>query len=222
MASSHDLTQAQRRILAATFERESGFFLTGGAALVGYHLHHRFTDDLDLFTLDDDCFERGPHVMHAVAEALGGSLEVRQDAPGFRRYALTLPDGAVVVDLVRERVTQRCEVKPAVDGVRVDPPEEILANKLCAIVGRLEERDLVDVMALEWAGYSVEEALAPALAKDGGCTPATLAWLLSEIRVDPGVALPGGVDPVHLAAYLRDLVVRMRRAALPDDPARED
>ena len=137
MASSHSLTAAQQRILAETFARESGFFLTGGAALVGYHLHHRTTDDLDLFTLDDAAFERGPFVIRAVAEALGGRLDVRQQAPGFHRYALALPDDTVIVDLVLERVQQRCEVKPVVDGVRVDPPEEILANKLCAITGRM-------------------------------------------------------------------------------------
>ena len=43
------------------------------------------------------------------------------------------------------------------------------------LVGRAEERDLIDVMFLEGAGYSVEAALPGALAKDGGCTRATLA-----------------------------------------------
>jgi nucleotidyltransferase AbiEii toxin of type IV toxin-antitoxin system len=46
---------------------------------------------------------------------------------------------------------------------------EILANKLTAIVGRAEKRDLIDVMLLERAGYSIEAALPAALAKDGGC-----------------------------------------------------
>ena len=215
MASSHSLTAAQRRILAATFEREQGFFLTGGGALVGYHLHHRTTDDLDLFTLDPDAFERGPHVIAAVASVVGGRLEVRQDAPGFRRYAVELADGTVIVDLVLERVHQACSEKPIHDGILVDPPEEILANKLCAIVGRLEERDLVDVMALEHAGYRVEDALPHALAKDGGCTPANLAWRLSEIRIPDEAVLPGGIVGRDLAAFVRDLVARLRRAAMP-------
>jgi predicted nucleotidyltransferase component of viral defense system len=215
MASSGSLTAAQRRILAATFAREQGFFLTGGAALVGYHLHHRTTDDLDLFTLDEAAFERGPYVIAAVAAAEGGKLEVRQDAPGFRRYAIEIEGETVVVDLVLERVRQAYEDKPVHDGIAVDPPEEIVANKLCAIVGRLEERDLVDVMALERAGYRVEDALAHALAKDGGCTPANLAWLLSEIRIPSDARLPGGVAGRELSDFVADLVVRLRRAALP-------
>lgn len=104
------------------------------------------------------------------------------------------------------------------EGVAVDPPEEILANKLCAIVGRLEERDLVDVMALERAGYRVEDALAHAFAKDGGCTPANLAWLLSEMRIPDDVVLPGGVLGRDLGAFVRDLVVRLRRIAMPNAP----
>ena len=96
-----------------------------------------------------------------------------------------------------------------------DAPEEILANKLCAIVGRLEERDLVDVMALKHAGYRVEDALADALAKDGGCTPARLAWLLSEMTIPADVTVVGGVSGAELAKYIDDLVVRLRRLALP-------
>ncbi len=182
MASSEprfDLSALQRDVLEEFFRRERGFFLTGGGALVGYHLHHRLTDDLDLFTLDAGAYERSLHVLPAVAEALGGRLEVRQDAPGYRRYALTKGAETLVVDVVRERVAQVCASKPEIEGVFVDPPEEILANKLTALVGRQEERDLVDVYFLEQRGYSVESALDAALAKDGGCTPATLAWLLS-------------------------------------------
>lgn len=138
---------------------------------------------------------------------LGAQLEVRQDAPGFRRYAITR-DGAV-----HERVVQRVPHKPHVGTVIVDPPEEILANKLTAVVGRMEERDLVDI--LERAGYHVEDALPSALAKDGGCTPATLAWLLSELRIPDGVELPASVSPPVLRAFVEDLVKRLLRAAYP-------
>jgi hypothetical protein len=52
MASSapSKLTAFQKDVLDAFFRRERGFFLTGGAALAGFHLGHRTTDDLDLFT----------------------------------------------------------------------------------------------------------------------------------------------------------------------------
>ncbi len=210
-----DLSALQRAVLVEFFRRERGFFLTGGGALVGYHLHHRTTSDLDLFTLDEGAFARSRYVLPAVAEALQGSLDVRQDAPDFRRYALTRAGEALVIDIVRERVPQVRVAKPEIEGIVVDPPEEILANKLTALVGRQEERDLVDVYFLERSGYRVEDALGHALAKDGGCTPATLAWLLSEILIDDGAPLPGGLSPATLRAYVRDLVKRLRRLAVP-------
>lgn len=85
-----------------------------------------------------------------------------------------------MVDLVKDVSSQLHSDKLERDHIVVDPADEILANKLTAIVGRAEKRDLIDVMLLERAGHSVEAALPAALAKDGGCTPATLAWLLSE------------------------------------------
>lgn len=217
MASS-TLSPFQERILRAFFARERGFFLTGGAALAGFHLGHRTTTDLDLFTLDAAAFERGRHVLGDLAAGEGVSLEVSQDAPAFYRALLSGDGEALVVDLVRERVFQLRPDKVELDGVLVDPPEEILANKLTTLVSRAEERDLIDVMFLERAGYRVEDALEPALAKDGGCTPATLAWLLSQIEIPDGVALPAGIEPAELRTYVAELIARFRRAAVPARP----
>jgi predicted nucleotidyltransferase component of viral defense system len=202
--------------LRAFFASERGFFLTGGAALAGYWLHHRPTSDLDLFTLDDSAFERAPHVLRDAVAKLGATSEVRLDSPGFKRFTVSREGDAVVVDLVRERVQQIHIEKTEIDGVLVDPPDEILANKLNALVGRHEERDIVDVMLLERdTNLRVEELLPAALSKDGGCTPATLAWLLSELKIPDGVRLPAGVTPAEVRQYIDQLVTRLRRFAHP-------
>jgi Nucleotidyl transferase AbiEii toxin, Type IV TA system len=44
---------------------------------------------------------------------------------------------------------------------------EIFANKLCALLGRSEIRDLVDVRALEESGLSLTDGLAGGQRKDG-------------------------------------------------------
>ena len=209
------LTTLQGEILDAFFQRERGFFLTGGAALAGFHLGHRMTDDLDLFTCQELAFERGRYVLADVASAIGGELHVRQDAPGFKRLVLTRRDEGVVVDLVKDTSHQLHANKLERDHIVIDPADEILANKLTALVGRAEERDLIDVMFLERAGYSVEAALPVALEKDGGCTPATLAWLLSEVTIPEGAVLPAGVSPAELRAYVSDLIARLLVLATP-------
>lgn len=85
--------------------------------------------------------------------------------------------------------------------------EEILANKLCALLGRAEIRDLVDVRALEGLGLSLTE--------DGGLTPAQLAWVLSQITIGEDTDLPGAVGPAELRKYLDGLVDRLARLAHP-------
>jgi hypothetical protein len=121
-----------------------------------------------------------------------------------------------VIDLVRDQLQLHAD-KLERDGVRIDPPDEILANKLTALVGRAEERDLVDLFCLERAGYRIEDALPDALAKDGGCTPATLAWLLSEIAILDGNELPAGITAPTLRQYVAELIGRLRRAALASE-----
>ena len=110
---------------------------------------------------------------------------------------------------------QRVPDKPEVDGIRIDPIDEILANKLTTLVSRQEERDIVDVYFLEQAGHSVESALEAALAKDGGCTPANLAWLLSSLAIPEGLVLPAPLTADRLRTYIADLVKRLRFVAMP-------
>jgi len=215
---SSTLDRLQRDVLEAFFEQEERFFVTGGAALAGYYLGHRKTHDLDLFTVED-VLEDGIATLRKVAHDLGSSIESVRTAPEFQRFLVTRGSESVVVDLVLERVPQLAD-KMRFGRVRVDPPEEILANKLCTLLSRSELRDLVDVRALEQAGYSIEEALEPASRKDGGLTAAQLAWVLSEVRIGDD-AEPPGVSAKELRKYLDDLVRRLTRRAFPtQDDAR--
>jgi hypothetical protein len=68
------LDSFQREVLAAFFERQDGFFLTGGAALAGFHLHHRTTKDLDLFTIED-LVDEGEQTIMGIARDLGAEVE---------------------------------------------------------------------------------------------------------------------------------------------------
>lgn len=120
-----------------------------------------------------------------------------------------------MIDIVKDTGPQLHAEKLERDNIVIDPADEILANKLAALVGRAEERDLIDVMFLERAGYSVEAALPVALTKDGGCTPATLAWLLSEITIPDAVVLPAAVSPAELRTYVTELVARLLALAAP-------
>jgi len=212
---STGLDRLQRDLLEAFFAREQRFFLTGGAALVGFYLHHRQTLDLDLFTTEDH-LEDGEAALFDAAQELGATVERLRTSTSFRRFLVRRGDESVVVDIVRDLAPQIDTEKPVRDGIRIDSPREIMANKLCTLLSRGELRDLVDVMALEQVGHRVEEHLEFAARKDAGLTPGQLAWVLSQLEIGEDASPPGDVSPEDLREYLDDLVQRLSEAAYPE------
>ena len=182
---------------------------------MGFHLGHRDTYDLDLFTLEDIVTE-GFATVTEVARQLGASIESLQTSPDFRRLLLRRETEAIVIDLVREQVVQAKLEKLLFGEIRVDPPKEILANKLCALLSRSEIRDLVDVRALESIGYRVEDALEAAHQKDRGLTAAQLSWVLSQIEFGDDLIPPGSVLRSDLQTYLTALIERLANVAFPN------
>ncbi len=201
-------------MLGAFFQRERRFRLTGGGALAGFHLGHRRTEDLDLFSAEP-VLDDGDRALEGASRELGAQVERLQTSPTFRRRLVRRGQEAVVVDLVQDLAPHAPEAEVVVDGIRMDSPGEILANKLCALLSRSELRDLVDVRALEQAGLRVEEALAAAHAKDGGFTPSQLAWVLSGWRIGDDARVPDGTSPAVLRAWLGHLRERLAQVGWP-------
>jgi hypothetical protein len=192
------------------------FFLTGGSALGEFYLGHRSSEDLDLFTTQAPAFEEADARVRRVAEDAGLRLTVARSAPGFRRYVLEGPDEQVVVDLQHDAVPQVEPDKPVVDGIRTDTLREIAVNKLCALLGRWEDRDLVDLYFIERAGLDPVLLLGAARSKDGGLTAATLAYALGtapRVTLPQGLRLPVTVD--ELTAFRAGLVERLVRLGAP-------
>jgi nucleotidyltransferase AbiEii toxin of type IV toxin-antitoxin system len=211
---SSTLNSFQQEVLEGFFRREDRFYLTGGAALAGFHLGHRATQEFDLCTTED-CLAEGAAALSATARDLGASIEAVQTLPDSRRYLLERREEALEVNIVRDWAPQLYTEKQVIDCIRVDPPEEVLANKLCALLSRREIMDLVDVHALERAGYPIERYLESASRKDGGLTPGQLAWALTEFRIGEGSIPHCGIVAPDLREYLGDLQSRLARIAMP-------
>ncbi len=208
------LTPLQDEVLEVFFASEREFFLSGGGALVGFHLRHRETTDLDLFTVSSDAFERARIVLPNIVDAMGAEWTIRQDAPGFRRVVIIKGSDDLVVDLVRD-IGPQLHQKSEIDGIVIDPVEEIFSNKLTTLVSRQEVRDLIDVMEIERRGLRVEDFLKEANHKDGGCTPAVLAYLLRDWHLADNLVMPSGYSVEELRAFKNSLIDRLLRAAFP-------
>lgn len=116
------------------------FFLTGGTALSVFYLHHRTSEDLDLFTVDDIELSEIPFWIGTVWPA--EHVNVR-----LTRQFLSMLIRGVKVDFVVDSMSGRGKRERAVfDGksMMIDSLENIGANKLCTIVSRTEPKDFVD------------------------------------------------------------------------------
>lgn len=208
------LSPLQRELVERFFARTQDFFLTGGAALAGFYFGHRRTEDLDFFSTGSPV-EEGDLALAAAAEDVGATIERVKTFPAFQRRIVRRGSESVVVDLVRDPTAGQLP-KEQRGAVRLDSLQEILANKLCALLGRSELRDLVDVLVLERrGGLAVEEALPVALRKDRGATPGQLAWVLSQIRIGDDARIPAEIPAAEIQSYLADLTARLSRLARP-------
>ena len=209
----NSLTPLQRELLVEFFAREQRFFLTGGGALAGFYFGHRTTEDVDLFSPPGPDLDDAVRAMREAASAVGATLEPQRTFPDFRRLLARRGSELCVVDLVVDRAPVIDAHKVLHDNVRVDSLREIAANKLCTVIGRAEIKDLVDLRVLLQHGTDLVTAVGDAERKDAGADPATLAWVLSQIKIGAGALLPGNVDPSELERFRIELMERLQGLA---------
>lgn len=214
--STRTLTPLQREVLELLKDVPSGY-LSGGVALGGY-LGHRMSFDVDLFLGRADELEMAGAMLEAGAASRGWRLTQVTRYPGFRRYQVNDGNQSTLVDLVHEPVPQivGLQDKPLANGVRVDSLDDLVANKLCAVLGRSEVKDLVDLYFLAQSGIDVPAHLKDSQIKDGGMEPTTLAFVLTQMPTDPtGLLLLHPLDPTELAAFRDMLVEHLLRLSWP-------
>ena len=210
------LSALQWEFLSLFFQGAPPFFLTGGTALSAFYLHHRYSEDLDLFTLDSDAFDRVPLYVADTATRLTASVASLQTAPQFHRYRLSRKGKSVIVDFVREVVPQISEEKNRFEGILVDTLDDITANKICTVVSRAEIKDYIDLYFLARAGYPLENYIELAQRKDAGVSQAMLAYLLSEVKLSkvPDFMI-AAVSLKDLEEYFESLARRLAVESFP-------
>jgi len=178
------LTSLQAAFLTRFFATDAGqlFFLTDGTALAAYHLHHRLSVDLDLFTLDDLALRETNVLIPQLAADLGCRIGRARRTEHFHQFLLEPEVGEFLqIDLVRDFGPQYGE-HIRVDDIVVDSLENIGVNKLTAILGRTEPKDFVDLYFILRAGHDFDDLLAKAREKDLGLQPFFMAGTLLQVR----------------------------------------
>ena len=173
----------QDQVLRVVNSVETGFYLTGGTALSRAYLHHRYSDDLDLFVNYDDNFSLWSSLLidqFVAQKQWACEILIRQQF--FVRLLIVQNEVALKVEFVNDVPARVGDVQNYPVLGRIDSAENILANKLSALVGRDEPRDLADVWGLcTKLGLSLKDAIEGAQSKAGGIYPPDLARKLCTV-----------------------------------------
>jgi hypothetical protein len=173
----------QDEVLACFKRVEQGFYLTGGTALARGYFNHRYSEDLDFFVNDspqfglwrDRCLDALQRQMHSKAR-----LEILLRDERFGRAVLhgSLPLKLEFVNDVPSRVGEPWK-HPSL-GL-LDTKENILANKISALVDREEPKDIADIYWLCCRdGMDLQAAIENASGKAAGVFPPLVARALTD------------------------------------------
>jgi len=176
----------QDRILARLASVDTGFYLTGGTAASRAYLHHRFSDDLDFFVNDDDRFGLwAQRAVQALVREEAWRVSVIHQESRFVRFAVTEGDIILKVEMINDVPAHVGDVKRHDVLGLVDSAENILANKLTAIVDRKEPRDFADIWGFcRQMSLSCRAALEGAQSKAAGLFPVDVARVLLSVTED--------------------------------------
>lgn len=207
----------QDKVIQVMKTSNTGFYLTGGTALSRGYLQHRFSDDLDFFTNDSQDFVLwADRVINDLSENF------------FWQFQLTQRDERYVqLNLIREEINLKIELVndvPSRVGTPIqheslgwlDTSENILSNKITAVLSRDEPKDLADIWALCCLlDLNLSDAITGAQGKATGVFPVDLARVLCSVEYADW-ELVQWISPPDPDAFIAELIELGKNLILPN------
>ncbi len=150
------LYNLQDRVLHTVFAVEQEFYLTGGTCLSRFYQNKRFSDDLDFFTHNSSRFSFAVKNIR-VALQKDFKLDSQVESKDFFRFRI---DELLQVDFVNDHSPRLKDVIVTDDKFLIDNVENILSNKLTAVIGRDNPKDIFDIYLIyKYYSFSWREIL---------------------------------------------------------------
>ena len=155
-------------------------YLAGGAAILIEPNTKRYSRDLDYFHDSDTRVAEAFAADCTVLEQAGYSVEVDLQQPGYVRAVVRGDEDATKVEWARD---SSWRFMPTVKDDRVGfllHPVDLAVNKVLALAGRDEPRDVLDVLHLHRHVLVLGALCWAACGKDPGFTPLSVLELLKR------------------------------------------
>lgn len=196
----------QDLVLSQLNALDTGLYLTGGTAASRGYLGHRLSDDLDLFADDADDFVLwADRVVNALSNSPDWSCAVLLREPRFVRATIRQGDVDLKIEMVNDVPSRVGPVTVYPTLGRLDSAENILANKITAVLDRSEPKDLADIWGFcHIMDLSVRAAIAGAQGKAAGVFAADMARALYGVT-EADWAVVRWIDPPPVDMFIADL-----------------
>ncbi|MEE8367437.1 MAG: nucleotidyl transferase AbiEii/AbiGii toxin family protein [Thermoanaerobaculia bacterium] len=173
------LTEFQANLARALSENRSfDSYLAGGAAILIEPKTTRFSRDLDYFHDSEERVVEAFDADRRLLERRGYSVEVNLNQPGYIRAVVAREREATKVEWAQDSAWR---FMPTMKDERVGwvlHPVDLAVNKVLALAGREEPRDLLDVLYIHEHVLVLGALCWAACGKDPGFTPLSLLELL--------------------------------------------
>ncbi len=172
----------QDRVIQVINHADTEFYLTGGTAASRGYLQHRFSDDLDYFVNDDNRFGLW---VERIIQALNRewTCNVLMKEEQFARLDLIQKDVSLKIEMINDVPARVGEIHSHATLGRLDSAENILANKVTALLDREEPKDLADIWGFCCQkNLSLQSAITDAQSKAAGVFPADLGRVLCSVQ----------------------------------------
>lgn len=195
--------------------RGSPFYLTGGTTLSRGYYNHRFSDDLDYFVNYLSDFQMLAEVQIEKLQKVFHNVEL--DYKGEYFYRIFVAERQLKIEFVNDVPSHiGTKIDHPVLGV-IDSKENILANKITAIVDRSMPKDMADIYFLLRDGLSLKQALLDANSKAAGLAPLYIAKIFAEYDyslLDTEVKWITPVASSTIKQHLTDIALSLVRGTL--------
>ena len=161
------------------------FYFTGGTALAEFHLKHRLSEDIDLFTEKE---EVNQSVVDAFLKKISPKFLVKEIKKsqflGLFSYFLIFSDGEKLKVDFNYYPFPRIDKGKKFKNLEVDSIYDIAVNKVHTMFMRLRSRDFVDLyFILKSFNYSLDKLISDAKAKfDWHIDKVTLASQFVKVK----------------------------------------
>jgi hypothetical protein len=197
----------QDRVLLVIGNTQTGFYLSGGTASSRGYLNHRYSDDLDFFVNDNSEYNLWvDRIVSSLDKSPEWSVQVLTREDRYTRLNIKQTDIDLKIEMINDVPSHIGVIRDHPVLGKLDSPENILANKITALIGREEPKDLADIWGFACKmELSIENAITDAQSKAAGIFPPDLARILCSVTQKDWEVV-NWVDAPPFEQYITDLI----------------